>query len=329
MNAFGEPQSGSTRSTAAGQRKQESTAAIIRQVPPADWSEFIGWVDPLKDEHQVRASLVEYQRRLNLQSHSPAPLEARVGDERVAGAYMVLLGARVAALAGVRGIDNHDVTAARLLSMLVEQVRADGVVQIQAILDGTESIAEEIVEQAGFTVLAELQQMVLMLPGNPESAPIDAAQLPQDLRWVDARSVTRAKLTQLLAHTFIETLDCPMLNGLRGPEDVLEGFLDGHTLESQEHWWILAAGEKLLGCSFVNPLPGYAAELVYMGLGVTSRGRGYGRLLLEQGVRSALRLNAESFFAAVDCDNWPAIRLYAQAGFHEHARVQAWIHRGL
>lgn len=250
-----------------------------------------------------------------------------MGHERVAGAYMVLLGAKVAALAGVRGVDNHDSTAAQLLTMLVNQVRAAGVIQIQAILDGSESIAEEIVELAGFTMLAELQQMALILPKNPTKANIELAQLPAELNWVDARTVTRDKLVQLIAHTFIETLDCPALNGLRTPADVLDGFLDGQSLESQSHWWLLASGEKLLGCSLVNSLPNQAAELVYMGLGVTSRGRGYGKLLLEQGVRSALSLQAESFLAAVDCDNWPAIRLYAQAGFQVHTRVQAWLHR--
>jgi ribosomal protein S18 acetylase RimI-like enzyme len=200
-------------------------------------------------------------------------------------------------------------------------------VQVQAILDGTESIAEEIVELAGFSMLAELQQMVLMLPANPDNLTIESAKLPDGLVWVDARSVSHARLTQLIAHTFIETLDCPGLNGLRSPEDVLEGFLDGQTLASQQHWWLLASGDKLLGCSLVNPLSHHKAELVYMGLGVTSRGRGYGKLLLEQAIRSSLQMRAESFFAAVDCDNWPAIRLYAQAGLYEHARVQAWIHK--
>lgn len=327
MNAFGEPQSAGATRSAGSSPSPAVDSQVIRTVAQAELSQFIAWVDPLKDDEQVAFALREFERRRQLHSHSPAPLEALVGNQRVAGAYMVLLGARVAALAGVRGIDNHDSTAARLLSMLVEQVRSTGVVQIQAILDGSESIAEEIVELAGFTMLAELQQMALMLPPNKGDAAIEPAQVPSGLSWVDARTVSNSKLTQLLAHTFIETLDCPALNGLRGPEDVLEGFLDGQSLQTQEHWWILANGDKLLGCSFVNPLPTHAAELVYMGLGVTSRGRGYGKLLLEQAIRSALKLKAESFFAAVDCDNWPAIRLYGQAGFQEHARVQAWIHR--
>lgn len=328
MNSFGESRSVDAAQTAASSGRKTATTEVFRTVSQSDWLEFIGWIDPLKDDDQVGLALCEFERRRQLFGHSPAPLEAMLGDQRIAGAYMVLLGARVAALAGVRGIDNHDSTAARLLTMLVEQVRAAGVVQIQAILDGSESIAEEIVELAGFMMLAELQQMALMLPKNPGSAYIELAQLPVGLQWVDARTVSHSKLTQLIAHTFIETLDCPALNGLRGPEDVLEGFLDGQELQAQEHWWILANGEKLLGCSFVNSLPNRIAELVYMGLGVTSRGRGYGKLLLEQGIRSALKLQAESFLAAVDCDNWPAIRLYGQAGFQEHGRVQAWIHRG-
>lgn len=325
MNVFGEPRP--TGARPSDDRGQAETAVIIRAVPQSGWAEFVAWVDPLKDNEQVQFALGEFARRQQLQAHCPIPLEARVGDQRVAGAYMVLLGARVAAVAGVRGVDNHDGTAAKLLGMLVDQVRAAGVVQIQAILDGSESIAEEIVELAGFSMFAELQQMALMLPHNPGSAAIDSAVLPDGLQWIDARTVPIAKLTQLIAHTFIETLDCPALDGLRKPEDVLEGFLDGFTLAAQEHWWILASGDKLLGCSFVNALPNRSAELVYMGLGVTSRGRGYGRLLLEQGIRSALRLRADSFLAAVDCDNWPAIRLYGQAGFQVHARVQAWIHR--
>ncbi len=326
MNFFGEPST--PNSFSKPQPKAADSAELtIRPVSSHALAEFVAWVDPLKDSQQVSAALKEFERRANLQSHSPAPLEAYVGDQRVAGAYMILLGARVAAVAGVRGIDNHDTTAASLLKILIEQVRAAGVVQIQAILDGTVSIAEEIVELAGFSMLAELQQMALLLPRNARQQSIEPAQLPPDLQWIDARTVPTERLILLLAHTFIETLDCPALNGIRTPADVLEGFLDGMPLASQEQWWILASSDKLLGCSFVNALPGDAAELVYMGLGVSKRGRGYGKLLLEQAVRSALRLGAETLLAAVDTNNWPAIRLYAQAGFQEHARVQAWLHR--
>ncbi len=328
MNHFGEPQN------RLGTQPTDSTSKdeLVQSVARSQWREFIGWIDPLKDDDQIQSAYHEFERRWNLQPHSPAPLETLQAGERVAGAYMMLLGARVAALAGVRGIDNHNTTAARLLNQLVQEVRAQGVVQVQAILDGTESIATEIVELAGFVPLAELQQLALPLNLDTQSKASSSSdeglcvELPESLKWVKACDVPRAKLTQLLAHTFIETLDCPALNGLRTPDDVLEGFLDGQELAAQTHWWLLESGDRFIGCVLVNKLPSGAAELVYMGLGPTSRGRGYGRLLLEQGIRNAMAMQADVFLAAVDCANWPANRLYLQAGFQEHGRVQAWFH---
>ncbi|MGN6136772.1 MAG: GNAT family N-acetyltransferase [Aureliella sp.] len=326
MNFFGEANPHGAGGS-GGSKEREAVATVA----PDRWEEFIRWIDPLRDAGEVRAALEEFQRRFQLKSSSPLPLEFCVGERRVAGAYMMLLGARVAAVAGVRAVEGQTLRGVDLLNRLVGEVRAHGVVQIQAILDGTDSVATEIVQLAGFVPLAELQQVVLMLPkahGEPAAdADRPAVSLPENLEWVAAKDMPQEKLTQLLAHTFIETLDCPALNGLRTPEDVLEGFLDGQPLQSRSGWWVLVSQGKAIGCVLINLLPSRAAELVYMGLGPTSRGRGYGKLLLEQGIASAKALGGEMFIAAVDCANWPAIRLYHQVGFQEHARVQAWFYR--
>jgi ribosomal protein S18 acetylase RimI-like enzyme len=332
MNFSGEPH-------LSARTDRPAPAECVYRVAPEAWEEFIRWIDPLKDTAEARAALAELRRRQQLQAHSPAPLETRDESRRVAGAYMMLLGARVAALAGVRAIDNHTVSAVRLLDQLVDEVRAHGVVQVQAILDGTDSVATEIVQLAGFAPLAELLQLILPLRAA-EHAPneqtpneqipgegLPQIELPGDLHWVPGREAPRDELIRLVAHTFIETLDCPALNGLRSPADVLEGFLDGQELSAQDGWWIMASQDKYLGCVLVNGLPNGTSELVYMGLGPTSRGRGYGRLLLEQGIATARARGSEMLVAAVDCANWPAGRLYKQAGFQENARVQAWFHR--
>ena len=322
MNFFGEPQP--YRGGGTG-----TDAETVHSVAPEGWEAFIRWVDPMRDPQEVGAALQEFERRQRLQLHTPLPLESRQGSSRVAGAYIMLLGARVAALAGVRAIDNHTLSAVNLVNRLVSQVREHEIVQIQAILDGTDSVATEIVQLAGFVPLAELQQLVLMLDERT-AEPVQLSTpvpLPANLEWVAVKDVPRAKLIQLLAHTFIETLDCPALDGLRSPEDVLEGFLDGQSLESQSAWWILADQGKFIGCVLINRLPSGSCELVYMGLGPAARGRGYGKLLLEQGIAVARELQSEMFVAAVDCGNWPATRLYMQAGFQEHARVQAWFYR--
>ncbi len=107
MNVFGEPraagslpadQTHKTAQETAQKTPQGPTAVAIGTVPDANWAEFVAWVDPWKDSAQAQFALSEFQRRRYLQPHCPLPLEARVGDQRVAGAYMVLLGARVAAV---------------------------------------------------------------------------------------------------------------------------------------------------------------------------------------------------------------------------------------
>lgn len=288
--------------------------------------ELIRWIDPLKDAQEARAALEEFQRRVSLFPHTPHPLEIRNGGRRLAGAYVMLLGARVAAVAGVRAIDNHTMLAVGLLEQLIRQVKAHGVIQIQAILDGTDSVANDIVELAGFKPLAELQQLVLSLSKTSETTFASDPKLPSGKRWQLARDIRRKDLTDLISETFVDTLDCPALNGLRSVEDVLDGFLDGQRLEDQMNWWLLEAENKYLGCVFVNQLPIGATELAYMGLSRSVRGRGYGKLLLDKGIQSARMIGSEMMVAAVDTDNWPAVRLYLQTGFQEHGRVQAWFY---
>lgn len=323
MDFFIEPRS----RLGASSSDQIPSAAIVQSVPVERWEEFIRWVDPLKDASEVNATLRDFKRRSQTQPSSPLPLETTIDRERIAGAYMMLLGARVAAVAGVRTVDTYPLSAVDLLNRLVSEARAHGCVQIQAILDGTDLVANEVVQRAGFVPMAELQQLVLTMTRS-QSAVVSsmAGELPEQMRWVSASSVPREKVTTLLSETFIETLDCPALNGMRTADDVLAGFLDGQQLTQQKLWSLLEKQGKLIGCVLVNTLPNGAAELVYMGLAPASRGRGYGRLLLQRAIRVARTSGSEMFLAAVDCANRPAIRLYLQAGFQEHARVQAWFH---
>ena len=306
-------------------KRSEAAAVEVTEVVALDrMREFIGWIDPMKDDGQVELALSEFLRRQQRHAANPSPLQTLRGETRVAGAYMMLLGARVAAVAGVRAIDNYSNRAVALLGQLVADVRSQGVVQIQAILNSDDSVATEIVEHAGFLPLADLQQLVLPIRVYEH---LPNVALPSGLQWTAASQLPRARVVQAIAHTFIETLDCPELNGLRTPEDVLDGFLDGQSLEQQDEWWMLEGGDKLIGCVLVSRMANGAAELVYMGLGPTSRGRGYGRLLIEQAIVAAKRGRCETMVAAVDCSNWPATRLYLQAGFNELARVQAWFHQ--
>jgi mycothiol synthase len=320
-----------------GTPANESDAFETRPVQPAQWAEFVGWIDPFRDPAQTGKATAELQRRMSAQAAAPPPLETVHKDRRVAGAYVLNMGAKVASVGGVRSVENHSPSAAALLGELVQRVRELGAVQIQAVVDGEDSAVTTILERAGFVPLADLQQLWLPLTADSEAASRAGGDPPHGAVWRPADDVPAEEVATLLGQTFVETLDCPALNGLRTSQDILAGFCDGTPLEQHSGWWFLEKEGRLMGCVLTNPLADHgatassaelrAAELLYLGLVPGARGRGYGRFLLERSIATARQLGCAVVFSAVDCANWPAMRMYAQRGFQERARVQAWFHR--
>lgn len=80
---------------------------------------------------------------------------------------------------------------------------------------------------------------------------------------------------------------------------------------------LLMDGEDCVGCVGIRALEGDAAELKRMYVAPTSRGQGFGRLLLDAACGAARELG----YARVRLDTVPsmqsAIRLYRAAGFSE------------
>ena len=62
-----------------------------------------------------------------------------------------------------------------------------------------------------------------------------------------------------------------------------------------------------------------AWEVVYMGVAADARGCGYGRAMLIDGLHAAQNAGRQSILLAVDAQNAPANRIYAELGFIEVA----------
>lgn len=151
-------------------------------------------------------------------------------------------------------------------------------------------------------------------------------------------------LMQALDDSYIDTLDCPELCGLRTSRDVLES----HRAVGQQDdrlWWLVfegevggnLAGQPARGCVLLNATrESDAVELVYLGLGPRLRGRGLSRTLMELALRTVwehrrtLGLAPElvdsgshrspmnltgGVTCAVDTRNTPALALYERLGF--------------
>jgi GNAT superfamily N-acetyltransferase len=127
---------------------------------------------------------------------------------------------------------------------------------------------------------------------------------------------TDAILLEALDRSYIDTLDCPELCGLRSTRDVLESHKDtGHF--DPRTWWVLFLKGAAHGCAFFSNCPELrCAELVYLGLSPELRGRGLGRLMLCKGLDELRRDHPSwAMTLAVDHRNTPALRLYASLGF--------------
>ena len=204
----------------------------------------------------------------------------------------------------------------------------------QALPDPAEKWSVEAFERAGFIKVGDLSY----LRRDPAPMPRTARQkdakrsdpLPQGVtikRISDLGRVSVDKtLVQALDRTYIDTLDCPELCGLRETKDVLESHRDTGTYDPMSWWMVLDKGEPH-GCALFSPCPDvHAAELVYLGLSPQLRGKGLGRLLLMKGLEE-LRDQHPSWAMtlAVDHRNAPAIKLYKSLGFKPFGERVAFV----
>lgn len=127
-----------------------------------------------------------------------------------------------------------------------------------------------------------------------------------------------ALLAEALEASYVDTLDCPELCGLRETTDVMASHRATGRWEPCMWWLVLREGEPV-GCVLLNPCPEIGSvELVYLGLSPLVRGVGLADALLRAAI-SACATRGGELTCAVDRRNQPACRLYARHGFRRFA----------
>lgn len=200
---------------------------------------------------------------------------------------------------------------------------------VQALLDPRFVSEISVMRRAGFRPLATLASMERPLVRSFRSTTTiaSAGRLPAGVAmegFDDAPESQRA-LADLLEQTYIDTLDCPGLAGLRSTRDVLDGHRRGGRFDPAL-WTLLRIDGALAGALLLNETPHLQTmELVYLGLVPSARGRGLGRLLIDRAIAIAAERRVRSMMLAMDEENMPAQRLYRAAGFRRLARRSALV----
>jgi ribosomal protein S18 acetylase RimI-like enzyme len=153
-------------------------------------------------------------------------------------------------------------------------------------------------------------------PGTVRDHPGDGARVAQD---------GRDRLAQLVEATYADTLDCPMLNGLRGMEDVLAGYETTGVFDPRR-WLIVRHQDCDVGCLLLADHPQHDNwELVYMGLVPSARGNGWGRAIVRHAQWLTGQAGRQRLVLAVDAANHPAVAMYTCEGFRAFGRRRVYL----
>ncbi len=205
-----------------------------------------------------------------------------------------------------------DDTAQVLLDHLLDSLNQRDIDLAQAVLPRDRGQARQRLEAAGFRSVSELIYMALPLR-RPRHATAPNAFAPHFTLELVGDQFER--LGAVIEATYIETLDLPELDGCRKIGDTLQGYKGTGTYRS-DWWWIARRGEIDIGCLLLADHPeSEQAELIYVGVAPSFRGRGYGSLLTEFAAQVSQQAGRKRLILAVDAGNHPAIKVYEEAGF--------------
>ncbi|MDD4890749.1 MAG: GNAT family N-acetyltransferase [Phycisphaerae bacterium] len=215
------------------------------------------------------------------------------------------------------------------LRLLVDGEAARGMGLIQGLLAPTQSAEARLLLGCGFDRLAELIYMQAELPAAllAEPEPRDGwPELPGD-REETFRDEREAEFSRVIQASYVHTLDCPGLEGVRRMEDVLTGH-KASGIFRPDLWFLFSRAGRSIGAVLLNEIldsEHTSVELVYMGLVESARGQGLGRRIFHHAMRAARRAGFVRIVTAVDAANQPAVKLYRSMGFEETLRRVAYI----
>ncbi|MCS6852903.1 MAG: GNAT family N-acetyltransferase [Gemmataceae bacterium] len=148
-----------------------------------------------------------------------------------------------------------------------------------------------------------------------------------DLRWGCSHLEGEEKLhwcradddldlfAQTLEATYLQTLDCPELNGIRTISQVLEG----HRAQARHdlsRWWLARYEDEPVAVLLLAESEDLEEwEVLYVGVVPQARRRGFGRELMKRALGEARAAHAKALTLSVDTRNRPAWELYVQLGF--------------
>ena len=200
-----------------------------------------------------------------------------------------------------------------LIEAVCQWAVSKGVHLAQALVDPADGAAREAFNRCQFRQIAEL--LYLQVSPRRKVTPPDT---PGTFTWHTYSPDNHSLFARAISESYVASLDCPALNGLRDIEDVIAGHRSSGEFDP-ETWYVLAENDKPAAVLLLTRVPrSEMAELVYLGLSPSSRGRGIGDLMVRHALWAVRhRMNLQRLTLAVDSTNVPALKLYYRHGMQQ------------
>lgn len=301
--------------------------------PPTDTEkEWIYWCHSDQPAMYGLAALEAVRRMVDVSPY-PNPIVLSESHDRgaIARGYAVACQGAIGYLGRLHCIPKHidePSLLARTVADLCRKTLATGVELVQAILptDSTspvESGLRRAFESAGMIHAARLLQYECTdIPFRHDGSPLALAFSPIEFR--SYRDIPWSQWCRLVEETYTDTLDVPILNGIRSIEQTLRGYAVGQP-ENGLAWWSIHVGDSPIGCLILTSLSSSDCELTYLGLVPSARGHRYSPAIMDYVGEWMLNQGKSRIVLAVDEKNAPALHLYESFGFEPLSTVEAWI----
>jgi hypothetical protein len=210
--------------------------------------------------------------------------------------------------------------AAAFGDQLAAALQQGGMHIAQALLAPGEAENGKWLKIGGFSHAADL---LYLAADVSRAAPSQPQHLPFELEPFTPAALPR--FIDVIQRTYVGTLDCPQLDGLRDTADVIEGYQSVGQFR-RELWFLVHCENRDVGCLLINLHPEVQhAEIVYLAVTSEARGCGWGLLLTKHALWLAAQARSQRVVLAVDAANDPAVRMYAVAGFDVFDRREVWL----
>ncbi|HEX6962889.1 MAG TPA: GNAT family N-acetyltransferase [Lacipirellula sp.] len=206
-----------------------------------------------------------------------------------------------------------------LLRAAADYLDAHNIPLAQMVAGEQDGYDDAIQAQCGFPRFIRLAYLFAEVPECLDASPF-AASATEDAECEGLHFVPRAgqqpqRLAAVLEQTYIDTLDCPALEGVRPMNEVLDGYR-AQGRYWPDDWYFVQENGQDIGALLLAEHPGHGNwELVYMGLVPQARGRNCGMRIIRFALETVAKRGAERLVLAVDEANTPALDLYERAGF--------------